>query len=367
MNRKKLMTILIAGVLIVFSGNAIAIQSNSTDTLDIEQTAIGTINNSISLKTLNKQTELAQNQYSDVQSAAQMALGRGLSSVQLIIYNPINAENLLNQAVTTQDVNTNSVRVDAYSKYIDLLKANYAVNIQKALNDSLKKGNKETQMQLNKGLVSKNEARLIEINYLKSNYQLNSLEKSLDSAYMVVNLAMGEDISKGYKTLIDNNIVPQEKIKSLEDYIADALVNRGEIVNAQSALDAKKKLLEYDKATYHTDYRFYIQQKQYEFDKAENDLEEAKINVQIEVTNGYKTLDGYMKTMESQQINYDTEKSNYESAKIKYDNGMITLSQLQKAEIAKVQAQINFKNAQLNAWLEQTKMNNATSIGPALK
>lgn len=367
MNRKKLMTFLIAGVLIVSSGTAIATQSNAADTLDIEKTAIETINNSTSVKTSIKQTENAQKIYDNAKAAAQMAISMGMVNVNLIIYNPISAENLLNQFITNQEVTTNSIRNDAYSKYISLLKANYAVNIQKSLNDSLKKANSEAQLQLSNGLISKNNARLIEINYLKSNYQLNSFQKNLDSAYMAINLAMGEDISKCYSKLIDDNIVPEEKIKSLDDYVKTALVNRGEIVNAESSLDARKKEFEYDKATFHTDYVFYVQKKQYELDRAESDLEEAKVNVEIEITNGYKTLEGYMKAMESQQVNYDLAKKDYESAKIKYDNGMITLSQLQEAEIAKTQAQISLKNAQFDAWLEQIKMNNATGIGPGLK
>lgn len=368
MNRKKLITFIITGVMMISSGNVRAAKNNDTDTLDIERTAIETIKNSISIKTLAKQTKNAQNIYDSAKAAAQMALsiGRGDLS-KIVIYNPISAENLLNQFITNEQVNTNSVRNDAYSKFIALLKANYSVNIQKSLNDSLKKANDKAQLQLSNGATSKSDARLIEINYLKSNCMLNSFEENLDSAYMDINLAMGRDISKHYTTLIDNNIVPEGKIKSLDDYIESAIANRGEIVNAQSVLNAKKKEFEYDKGFIRTDYMFYIKKTQYELDRAEGDLEKAKINVKLEITNGYKTLEGYMKAMESQQINYDLAKSNYELSKIKYDNDMITLNQLLEAEIERAQAQINLKNAQLDAWLEQAKMNNAVGIGPALK
>lgn len=368
MSRKRLITFFIAGVMMFSSGNVIAAQSNAADTLDIEKTAIETIKNSTSIKTSAKQTKNAQNVYYNAKAAAQMALSMGRGDlVNIIVYNPISAENLLNQFITNELVNTNSVRIDAYSKYISLLKANYAVNIQRALNDSLKKTNAKTQLQLSNGSISKSDARLVEINYSKSNYMLDSYERNLDSAYMDVNLAMGQDISKRYTSLIDKNIVPDEKIKPLDDYIEAALASRGEIVNAQNALDAKKKAFEYDKGVPRTDYAFYIKKTQYEIDKDEKDLEKTKINVQLEITNGYKTLEGYMKAMESQQINYDLAKSNFESAKIKYSNDMITINQLIDAEIAKSQAQIDLKNAQLDAWLEQAKMNNATGVGPALK
>ncbi|WP_186431513.1 TolC family protein [Clostridium sp. BSD9I1] len=368
MNKKKLLTLLITGLMMLSSINVIAANNNdNTNTLDIEKTAIETIKNSQSVKTLNKRMENAQKQYFDVQSAAQMAIARGISSVQLIIYNPIDARNALNQFITSQQTTTNSVRNDAYSKYITLLKANYAVSIQSELNKSLAKDNENAQVKLNKGLISQNDARLIEINYLKSKYQLSSAEKNLDSAYMIINLAMGEDISQRYTALIDDNIVPTAEIKSLDDYVKAAVANRGEIVNAQNMLDSKKEKFTYDKATYRTDYDNYIEKTQYDIDRAQNDLEQAKIGVELEINNGYKNLQEYMKTAESQQINYDLAKSNYESAKVRYDNDMITLNELQDAQIAKAQAQINLKNAQLDAWLGQAKMDNACGIGPGLK
>lgn len=365
MSRKKIIAFLMASLLTVSSGSAIAAEGNASDTLDIEKTAIETIDNSVSVKSYSMQTEKTQNSYNDVQIAVQKVLAYGIPNVELM-YTSITVESSLNQSINNEEVNTNSVRLDAYSKYISLLKANYAVNVQKELNDNLKKANSDAKLQLSNGLISKNDARLIEMNYLKSSYQLDSFEKNLDSAYMAVNLAMGEDISKRYAKLVDNNIVPDKKIKSLDDYIKAAKVNRAEIVNAENSLDAKKKKFAYDKATYMTDYLFYVQKTQYEIDRAENDIDTAKIDVELDINKGYRTLEEYMKAMENQQINYGLAKSNYESAKVQYDNGMITLSQLQEVEIAKAQAQISLKNAQLDAWLQQEKMDNATGIGPKL-
>ena len=366
--KKKLMTFLIVGLLIVFSGNAIAIQSNIGETLDIEKAAIAAIDNSISLKTQAKQTKLIQDQYYQINDLVRNMTSRGIFiSAQTMIFDPIRAENAMNKAMINESVSTSTVKFDAYSKYINLLKANYAVKLQEELNESLEKANTKAQLQLSKGLISKSQARLIEINYQKSNYQLRSFENNLDTAYMALNLSMGEDMAQRYKNLVDINIMPGKKIKSLDEYIETATANRGEIVTAQSSFDAIQKELEYDKSTTHTDYDAYIKQKQYEVDKAQYDLEEAKIKVQIELTKGYKTLQADMKALENQQISYDAEETDYEAAMVKYSTGLITLNQLQDAEISKTQAQINLKNAQLDAWLEQTKFEDAAGIGPALE
>ncbi|MFL0194306.1 TolC family protein [Clostridium sp. WILCCON 0269] len=367
MNKKKLAAFLISGLMMLSASNVIASQDDAANTLDIEKAAIETINNSQSVKTYDEKTKNANKQYTDAQAAAQSAVSSGAGNlIQVIILNPIEAENTFKQFTTNKGVNTNSVRLQAYSKYIELLKANYAVNIQKQLNDNLEQDNKNTQLQLANGLMSKNDARLTEIKYLQSTYQLNSLQNSLDSAYMAVNLAMGEDIAKRYTTLIDKDIVPAKDNRTLDNYIKGALLNRGEVVNAQNTLDAKKKELYYEQYDRYSDYEFYLQKTQYDIDNSQNKLDESKINIQLEISKGYRTLEGYMKAIESQQAYYDLAEANYESAKTQYSNSMITLNQFENAEIKKAQAQINLKNAQLDAWLQQTKMNYASDIGPSL-
>jgi outer membrane protein TolC len=366
MNRKKLMAFLITGIMMVSATKVIAAQSDTSNTLDVEKAAIEAISNSQSVKTYDEQTKDANQQYDSAVSGAQTAISRGMGSVQAIILNPLEAKNVFNQFNTGKGVNTNTVRLTAYADYITLLKANYATNIEKSLVDNLEEDNKNTQAQEANGLVSKNDARLVEINYLKAQYQLNSIENSLDSAYMVMNLAMGEDISKRYTTLTDKNIVPANDTRTLDNYIKGALLNRAEIVNAQNTLDVKKKELSMEQYDQYSDYEFYLKQTQYQLDSAQNALDNEKIAVQMEINQGYRTLEGYMKAMDSQQSNYDLAEANYESAKIQYNNGMVTLSQFESAEIAKAQAEMNLKNAQLDAWLEQTKMSYASDIGPAL-
>ena len=367
MNRKKLMTFLIIGVMLFSSSNVIAAQNNTTDTLDIEKSAIETTKNSQSVKTFIEQMDNANKQYGNAKAASQNALASGKGNlIQATIINPIEAKNTFDKFTTNKDVNTNSVILSAYSKYITLLKVNYALNIQKDLTDNLEQDNKNAQLQLANGLITLNAARLIEINYLKSEYRLNSLQNNLDSAYMAVNLAMGEDISKRYTTLMDYNIMPDNNYRTLDDCVKGAILKRGEIVNAQNTLDAKKKELFNEQYGSYNDYQFHVQQAKYNIDNSQNNLDEAKITVQLEINNGYKTLEGCMRAMESQQANYDLAESNYESAKIQYNNSMITLNQFQDAEIAKSQAQMNLKNAQLDAWLQQTKMNRASGIGPGL-
>lgn len=350
------MTFLIIGVMLLSSRSVIAADSNSADTLDVEKVATAAINNSQSVKTFNEKAALP-----GVPSS-----GNG-NLIQAIVINPMVATNAANLLSTTKGVNTNSVRIDAYSKYIALMKADYAVTIQSQLKDNLEQDDKTAQLQLTNGLVSANSARVTEINYLKSVYQLKSLRNSLDSAYMDINLAMGEDLTKRYTKLNDSTTVPDKDIRPLDNYIKGALLNRAEIVTAQDALAETKKELNYGAYDSQTDYTNYTKKVQYNIDNSQNSIDETKITIQLEINNGYKTLQGDIRAMDSEQANYDLAESNYESAKVQYSNSMITLVQFEESEVAKTQAQINLKNDQLDTWLEQTKMTYACDIGPALK
>lgn len=365
MKKKILSFLVIASLLIAVPGNTVMAQDES---LDIEKTAIEAIDNSQSVKSFKKQMDDALNECMRAKNAAKTAYTKDNagSLIQTVVIGPIEAENAYNQFITNNDVNTNSVRLNAYSKYIDLLKANYNANIQKELMDNLEKDYKKAQIQFNNGLITKNDERLIEINYLKAVYQFNSLQRKLNSAYMAVNLLMGEDITKRYTALLDYNIIPSSQIKSLDEYVKDAISSRGEIVNAQNTLNAKKKEFEYGQANFQTDYKSYMQKNQYDIDNSQNSLDETKAKVQIEIINGYKDLENKMKALEIQQASCDSANANYNAAKIQYNNTMITLNEFEDAEAAKAQAQMNLKNAQLDAWLFQIKMNNATGIGPGL-
>lgn len=365
MNRKKILSIFIIGLTLLSSGSAIASQTAADNSLDIEKVAIKAIEYSIPVKTYERNTENANKLYNYTVAASQQAIYYGKASVQAIIIAPWEAKNTYHQFDINKGVVKNTVRIAAYSSYINLLKANYAVNIQQQLVDSMDKENQKAQLQLANGQISKSDARLAQINYEKAVLDLNKYKNSFDSASMAVNIAMGEDISKRYTTLVDKDIVPSNKLRTLNNYVKGALQNRGEIVNDQNTVDTKKKELEYTQYNKYSDYEFYLQKIQIDIDNSQNTLDEDKIKVQLDINNGYKILETNKKAMESKQAAYDLAESNYNAGKIQYSNGMITLKQYQDIQIALAKAQMDLKNAQLDTWLQQTKMSFASDIGPA--
>lgn len=106
-----------------------------------------------------------------------------------------------------------------------------------------------------------------------------------------------------------------------------------------------------------------MQRQEYAIDSAENDLSLAKINVQEDITNSYKQLEAAMKSLEAKKTMSDQAALNYQAEEAEYKNSQITLQDLGKAKNDKAQKDIDYKNAQLDAWLAQISLEAACGIG----
>lgn len=362
---KKVISVLTVAFMLLVSTNVAMAADNS---LDIEKVAIQSIKSSQAVQTSNRQVTVFQKNYADVTALANSLRGslqyqNSYQTVEAIILQPLQAKNRLTQATNGQSVVANAVRLSAYKAYINLLKANSTLNIQQDLMKGLDADYKKSQLQLSLGIISQSQLRLSEISDLKSQYRYNSAQEGFNSASMSVSQMMGDDLSKQYLTLQDKNIIPAAQIKSYLEYVNLALANRADITNAQGTLDTNKKAYELGKAEIPTDFQFYIQQQEYAIDSAQNDLDLAKITVQQNIANLYKDLGSAMKNLEAVKDLDDQAALNYQAAEAQFKNAQSSLLEFDDAKVAKAQADVNYKNAVLDAWLMQTTMDSACGIG----
>lgn len=362
---KKIILIMILGLMLLVSTNTVLA---ADDTLNIEKVAIQSIKNSQQVQSADRQVTEAQKNYQDALalSSAQrnfFQYQNSYSTVVSIILTPLRMENLATQVTNGKVVLSNYIRLSSYQAYMNLLKANYAQNIQQGLMNDLNADFKTAQQQKSLGLISPSQMRLTEIAYLQAQYGYDSAKKAFASASMAVNNLIGEDITKQYSTLQDNNIIPADNIKSLNDYVNLALANRSEVSNAQNQLDLDKKGFELGKSSIPTDYELYCEQEQQTIDSDQNTLDLTKISVQQNIIQLYSNLQAKMKAMEAQKNLEDLATSNYQSAEIQYKNSMISIQDFDKAKVSKAQADMNYKDAQLDAWLAQMTMDLASGAG----
>lgn len=364
--KKALASILLVALLL---GSTVSAAQASEDTLDIEKAAIETIENSQILKTNNLRIEQMEKNYSSVKGQLNQMIGllpympNPFELVQSYVLTPKMYEDYLTQFYGGQAVLTNAVRLSAYSSYIELLKGDYEVNAQNDLMNSLYEDYKKARLQEEKGMVTASQLRLAEIAYEQIRYHYLSAQNSKDSALMALNNMMGGDISRKYSVLQDYNVTPAPQIRTLEEYTNQALANRAEIISAQSALDLLEEQYLYGLASIPSDYEFYKQQQEYEIANARNTLDLARINVRQNIAELYAGLESSMKALEAMQYLAEQAEKNIQTAQIRYDQSEITFVELNNAKIAKVQAEIDLKKAELDAWLMQTTMNLACDAG----
>lgn len=364
---KKVMAILLSVSMLACTATPVMA---ADDSLDIEKVAIAALKNSQDLQKVNNQVSVAKKNYANV--TAQMNKLRAAlvlpsmnyyQNVEKIIKMPLELQNIVNQASNGQQVATSGVRLKAYQAYQKMLKAKYDMDTKQKLMLSLETDYKNAQLKLEQGTISSSDLRISEITYLKAQYDYQSARNSYDTSTLSVNKLMGLELATRYSALQDDNIIPAATIKPLADYINAALGSRAEIINAQNTLDIKKKEYDLGKAEIPTDYDFYVQKQEYAIDSAENDLSLAKINVQEDITSSYKKLEAAMKSLESKKVFADQAALNYQAAEAQYENSQITLQDLGKVKNDKAKKDIDYKNAQLDAWLARISLEAACGIG----
>ncbi|MGI1658546.1 MAG: TolC family protein [Desulfitobacterium sp.] len=339
------------------------------DSLDIEKAAIQTIQNSQLLKTNSLGIAKLETTYANTKGALRQSLGyipyvpAPFQIVKSYLLTPQMLEANLTQYYNGHAMLTNTVRLSAYRQYADLLKANYAVNIQSELMNSLYEDYKKARIEKEKGIVTEAQLRLAEIAYEQTRYRYLSAQNNKDSAYLALNNSMGEALDRKYATLQDHNIKPSAQIRNPEEYMSQALANRAEVGNAQSNLDLLEEQYRYGQIDKPTDFEFYTVEQEQKIAEAKNNLELARIDVQQNIVELYGYLESSMKAMEAMQYLAQQGEQNYQAAQIRYANDEITFVDLNNVKIAKAQADINYKNAEIDAWLMQTTISLACDAG----
>lgn len=341
----------------IFSQNIFAAEVES---INLEKAASKAAESSLSLRAAKKTYENYVDQYNSVVMAS-----KNPYNIRMLLVGPYQAEYLKNVGENNLDVTQNAVRLSAYTVYMNVLKAKYAVDIQRELLTNLKRDLDKSKLMLDKGMISKTNYRLVEINYRKSELTLQKYERNYESALMGLNNLMGEDIDTKYLKIIDEGIDPGYELGSVDEYINMALSFRSEVKNAQSSLELKEKEFEYGKTQVQPRYDVYLEETQASIDSAKNSLEDAKVSVELNVIKAYDDADKAVKNAVSLKKLYEAAEGNFKIAENKFKNNMISMYEFENARINLAQSKMQLKMAELDAWLYEAKLNMASGSGPA--
>lgn len=342
--------ILILTIITALLGSNI-IYADEGNSLDAEKVVIEMLENSGQLKSANTAVDNAGDQLVMAQKMPHNYL------------NPKATEYQVNYVQRQRDLLQNLIFFNGYSNYIEVLKANYAVEIQKKAVEQASDAYNNTQLKAKLGQVSKEQLQISEGQYNAEKLLLQIKERDLQAQVASLNATMGKSPDIQYSNFIDNNLTPMSEISSSEEYVSTALANRAEILNAKEQLEIKT--LQRDKSFSpnllykNTDY---IQIK-HEIDILTSQIDMSVVDIEIQILSLYDALKSTMSVLDSATDELKEAEKNLKVAELKYKLGTISKFDMNAEQLSYSRIKYNFKQAQLDAWLMQSQMNMTSGLG----
>ncbi len=256
---------------------------------------------------------------------------------------PKQAEEAYNFALISREYTANSLRYGVETAYYSLQKAEKALEVARASMKRAETQYKNTQAQEEQGLVSNMDVVRAESAYLGSQTAYEQTRVGVLAARMALNKMLGLDLNTVLK---------------LKDPIT---LVQGENVNIAQAIEAAKKIdVSYNSAKmshrlkqldleevdgYYRENTYVYKQAVVEEEKAKLSLEEAEKTLEMNVRNAYNSLTTSAMNYQSLVKSRDQAKEALRLAELRYKAGLSTIYDVQSADAAFQQAEMELLDA----------------------
>lgn len=221
------------------------------------------------------------------------------------------------------------------------------------------------KIQYDNGFISSKDYKTLENNIKKSNLELLKMQNNMNNLIIILNQSLNRPVLTKYDEFSDSEMTPYLEIKSLEEYINMALSNRSEIICNQRYYEIKKREYEITYEFYPSELNDNTQQAKYDMEDAKNKLEQSKEDIKIEITTLYKDIEKNIQDIDNYQKKYDKAKYDNDIVNKKFNLGLISRIDLETSNLNLLQAQIQLNQAKRNLYINELKLNFACGIGPA--
>lgn len=276
---------------------------------------------------------------------------------------PLEAKSKLTKAKNNKEVIENTLKLNIYTQYSGLLGVKDMMDTEEKKITNLSDIYNKSLLQVKLGMISNADANKNKTAYINEKPVLLKQQRQMEIAQMDMNKTIGEDLTKKYDGFTKEIFSDSTKIKSLDQYLADALKNRAEIINAEEDVKVKKSAYDLANKEYPNESERHNQQSKYDIAEAENKLETLKLTIEQEVTNSYNDLAKKAKSIEYAKKNFELAKKNYDDSVKRYELGMISKIELANKEISYKQAENNYKSLERDLWLNQLRMDYQSGKG----
>ncbi|MBC7765154.1 MAG: TolC family protein [Hyphomonadaceae bacterium] len=240
----------------------------------------------------------------------------------------------------------NTIEVNVQTQYYNLLFALKQVEIYRDNLKIVEKTDAQTTKKLELGTIAKQEVINSQLSLIKAQNELNAAENSVKKAKMALNVLIGQDVMS--EIIPDGSLeIPPYELGSIAKAVTNTFNNNGMIKDLEFALEMAKFDLEYLGMGNMTE-TYPYKEKKLNLDKAMMNYQNVKAGAETLVRNSY--LDVTQKKAET--VKNMQAKSNAGVAlnisDISFEAGVSVLSDKEKAQVAKLQADITLSQSILD-------------------
>jgi hypothetical protein len=328
LGKKNISTIIAISLGILLSSSTVFAQSNS---LDIATSENLSIQNSSDIKSQNYSVQLAQNAVNQAKDASNEASTTLIINQQMLdlmskpdktpeeaaivanyvpltddqIYQlikvrdvqPLEAEYNLSSTKNNADAIENSVKLNLYTQYVNLIGEQDDINTEQENIKNLSNSYNSSKLKFQLGVISESSYKKITTSYNNENSVLLQKQRAMEIAEMNLNKLMGQDIHTKYSYFSTELSDNSNNIESLDYYLNYAMENRTEIVNGKSYIKVKEKAYEIAEDRYPIEENLYNKQAKYDLEEAQSNLELKKTSIEKDIRNQYNMLSSKKKIL----------------------------------------------------------------------
>lgn len=268
------------------------------------------------------------------------------------------------QSPKNYDAEVNTLKRNAVKQYFETLQAKDTVRIAQ---DNVKAQEtllRNTNAKFKLGLVAKKDVLSAEVSLNEAKTSLLGAQNAYALAQMQLNQYFDYPVMQK-TTLTDTLAVKDPVLMPLVEAITKALANRNEIAGAEFGL-AYQTLNLKDVGNNYSHYSAAYYSAQGTFMNAQKTAKDAPAQVEIDVRNKYMQVQAAKASVELGKLNVAKSKESYRMATSSYQLGMMTLVDVQKAQLGVVQSENQLSKDYLTYKLAIIDYEQAVTVGTYL-
>ncbi len=215
--------------------------------------------------------------------------------------------------------------------YFDVLHAQENVTIKEETLKLVENFNEKIKKEFSVGIASQTDVTSSELDYEKAQKDLNIAKNMLEIVKMNLNSILGSNIINDVVLTDELDYREFEEI-NITEVIGQALKNRVDVLKAQLSYEVAKVEMEIVASKY-PDIVFEYKEKEAILNEAEQNLENIKNIVQLDVTNKYLDFIEKEYSIKSIEKSIELLQKEFESITLKYNLGIVVLTDVQQAQI----------------------------------